>query len=86
MTEPEPHADSIVKPGVYGMPKLLIITGAIWTCLSETPKTFEMYPDSISLGVIPAEVIASFEAFSANSTILSSSLPYLVLPAPRTAN
>src|SRR5689334_21231852 len=43
-----------------------------------------MYPDPISFGLIPADSIASLDAFKASSIILSLSLPYLVLPAPRT--
>ena len=67
MTEPDPHADSIVSPGTSGIPRLLMITGAICTCLSATPKTFDIYPAFISRGVIPAESIASFEALRAIS-------------------
>src|SRR5919199_4067938 len=37
----------------------------------------------MSFGVIPADSIASFDAFNAISITLSLNLPYLVLPAPR---
>ncbi len=60
-----------------------MITGAICTCLSATPKTLEIYPALISLGDIPADSIASTDALRAISIILSLSFPYLVLPAPK---
>jgi hypothetical protein len=38
----------------------------------------------MSFGVIPADSMASLAALSAISMMLSLSLPYFVLPAPRT--